>query len=264
MQPGERIQYAGHDWYVNSYNPYEDTYQLVRYQLVRKTADESPCTTVTKESLRRARNEQRMKEYIEAEGQPYQRRLWQALMGVHTWDQPPVSTASAAEDCMWAKLAGYGIEKQDTGAMAEMIKSIAVQFDALAKQAIPSADSMRKLGDVMRQEGYVDDEGELEPAGAQELANVKYETPEAAGVAVLWRKPGGSWRAGVYMGEWDSIGNYECELVASLADAWTFVDYLNDEELGEAKAIRKDARVLFCNEDGWEAMTAEPVPEAWR
>ncbi len=254
-QPGEKIQFGGSEWYVVDYNMQTATYRLQQVErdplspLRNIGSMGSPIAfgppirdvEVTAEVLER---EQVSSTF---ERRKIEREMFEALARNGAGD---ISNSPAVRSII--------------GNVAEQMDAMMRNFQSLNSAARPAAEAVANLQAAFEQSGHA--------PGRRAEIDKEYSEPAADGWAVLWRRknprPGPGIRItieGLAGDQWDVLGGYNCERCETVDDCWAFVDYLNDDEAGYACAIREDEVVVFLHEDDeWESLTQEEVPDAYR
>jgi hypothetical protein len=245
MQPGDMINFGGDEWAVVEINAKTGTVRLARPS---RAPDISMLTFGPQVAL-------------------HGRRLEEVEVTAEQLARSPTHGFVAKDytEHIWQEL------NDPNSVMGSLIKNIAEQFEqsmgAMARQAGPTIGAFKSIADIMGDFPQPDEE-ETRAARKAEL-DAQYTEPEGEGFFVFYRnklepsKVGISFRLfdGV-VGEWVSKNVHRCD---SIDDAWAFVDYLKDDEAGEAICIREDSCVLFYRGDaGWEALTRDPVPDEYR
>jgi hypothetical protein len=273
MQPGDIVQFGGKSWKINVIDEQRDVVELI-------SVDDDPL----RETLRFASGspfsgsyervevtaEQLMREQVEREAFDIMGRF----TGVQSWGRqadPRGMEQTRVEAEMRASLAKMGIAVDGDSALATMLNAVASQIAAVSAQAAPARGQFKSIADLMSNlipQDDVADEAVLASRKAE--LDAKFSEPEGEGFFVFWRgkaEPASS----RFVFRVDDINFpppvftesvHRCD---SIDDAWAFVDYLKDDEAGEAICIREDSCVLFYRGDaGWEALTRDPVPDEYR
>jgi hypothetical protein len=250
MQQGDIVQFGGSDWTVVEIQPHTDTVKLARPS---RAPDISMLTFGPQVSLSGRRFEE-----VEVTAEQLAREQATTVRSMdkfakwfgHGVFQPPEGGD------IWDQLKAFGIRRGENSAM-----------DALNEQA--ARGQFKSIADLMGDFTTPEQDDEAVLASRKARLDAQFTEPEGEGFFVFYRKPGTEGPDLVFVVDGvkfppvaSTQSVHRCD---SIDDAWAFVDYLKDDEAGEAICIREDSCVLFYRGDaGWEALTRDPVPDEYR